>query len=183
MTSGEEKKEWIGVLKKRVDVLESKAEYDPDEEIVVTLAGGDSGVGVSGTDAGAVVKRNGEKKVRVCARGDQQPSSSYDDSYFPTLRTDLLKLILANAVRKQHHIEFLDITAAYLNADLPSDTELYIPPPTMKIIKTKLNPNQRVVYRLKKALFDLRSSGLLWFQVLKRFLDWVSKEEMIYHVF
>ncbi|GMG35538.1 unnamed protein product [Ambrosiozyma monospora] len=84
------------------------------------------------------VKRSGEKKVRVCARGDQQPSSSYDDTYSPTLRTELLKLILANAVRKQHHIEFLDITAAYLNADLPSDTELYIPPLPMKIIKTKL---------------------------------------------
>ncbi|GME85796.1 unnamed protein product [Ambrosiozyma monospora] len=68
----------------------------------------------------------------------------------------------------------MDITAAYLNADLSEEAELYITPSPTK--SSKLSKDQRVVYRLRKALFGLKMPvycGLInWNSSCCR---WVSK--------
>ena len=109
------------------------------------------------------------KKVRVVLRGDKQHPSTYSDTFSPTLGYDSFRMIIADAVQSNRHIIMIDIKTAYLNA--PIDTEIYVElPKSMESKPTDLSPKERVVHRLKKAVYGLRQSGRQWFETLK---DWL----------
>ena len=117
-----------------------------------------------------------KKKVRIVLRGDKQDKSTYDDTYSPTLPYDLLRLILAEAVQSNRHIEMIDISTAYLNADI--DHEIYVQlPKHMEEKEYKLNHGEKVVHKVEKAIYGLKQSGYLWYNTLVKYLKSVGFEE------
>lgn len=111
-------------------------------------------------------------KARLVARGDVQHTSTYTDTYSPTLRLECLRLILSVAVERNLHISQLDVKTAYLNAQLPE--EVYISAPDGS------GEPPGTVLRLRRALYGLKQSGLLWHNTLKEFL--VSKGFEVSHI-
>lgn len=107
-------------------------------------------------------KRDGTKKCRLVARGDQQATETYDkDISANTLRHLALMTVLAIALDNELEIVQLDISSAYLYA--PLKEELYIrTPPHMKA-KNK-------VMRLNKSLYGLKQSGANWYNTITNFL-------------
>jgi histone deacetylase 1/2 len=59
-----------------------------------------------------------------------------------------------------------DIPAAYLNADIDPETEIYITQPRGFEVKGK----EDWVYQLNKALYGLKQAGKLWYDLLSKFL-------------
>ncbi|CCD23648.1 uncharacterized protein NDAI_0B06160 [Naumovozyma dairenensis CBS 421] len=107
-------------------------------------------------------KRNGKKKCRCVARGDQQkPGTFNEDATSSTVHHYALMTCLAIALDKGQYITQLDISSAYLYAAL--EEELYIrTPPHMKM-KGK-------VMRLNKSLYGLKQSGANWYNTIREFL-------------
>ena len=76
-----------------------------------------------------------------------------------------------------HDFESADITGAYLNADL-SEPEFMRIPPDLSDILVRMDPNLSkfvgkggsMIVKLKKALYGLKSSGKLWYQLLSETL-------------
>ena len=114
------------------------------------------------------VKRDGTYKARLVARGDNQPGDTYGDISSYTLSYESLRIILAEAASMGFEIEFMDISNAYVNADI--DTEIYIQlPENTPFLKVK-NRNGHKVYghRLIKSLYGLKQSGRNWQQLLQK---------------
>lgn len=105
------------------------------------------------------VKSDGRKKSRLVARGDRQNPETYTDISSPTLRPELARSILSLAASKRWQFIQMDIKTAYLNSYI--DTDVYIFPPQGTLFVKGL-PGKRVVYQLKRALYGLKQSGLLW---------------------
>lgn len=96
-------------------------------------------------------------KARLVAGGYKQVYGfNYFDISSPTLNVDLIRLIIAFAIKNNYHIHSLDIKSAYLNADI--DTDIYVKPP----IGFKIS--NEYIYKLQKGLYGLKQSGLLWFK-------------------
>lgn len=100
-------------------------------------------------------------KARLVARGDQQQSTTFTETYSPTLRLELLRMVMALAVAKGHHLAQVDVRTAYLNAQL--DTEVFIWPPAGT---QYANHSPPPVLPLNRALYGLRQAGRLWHQNL-----------------
>ena len=96
-------------------------------------------------------KRDGTRKCRFVARGDQQHPSTYDqDAISNTVHHYALMTTLSLALDNNKFITQLDISSAYLHADLSE--ELYIRTPPHMSKKGK-------VMKLNKSLYGLKQSG------------------------
>jgi len=100
---------------------------------------------------GNIIKR----KARLVARGfKQQYGIDYIDTFAPTLKKDSLRIITAISVQNGFKIHQIDITAAYLNADLSEN--IYMDAP-------QGHPGfKKSFWKLKKALYGLKQSGKEW---------------------
>ena len=124
----------------------------------------------------AEMEGESKKKVRFVMRGDKQDKSTYNDTYSPTLPYDMLRMILAESVQSNRYIEMIDISTAYLNAEI--DCEVYVElPKHIEVSKAKLNHGEKVVHRLRKAVYGLKQSGFLWYKTLVKFLISMGFEE------
>lgn len=107
-------------------------------------------------------KRDGTHKCRLVARGDQQKKGTYnEEATSNTVHHYALMTVLSNALNKNKYITQLDISSAYLYADL--EEELYIRAPPHMNLKKK-------VVRLKKSLYGLKQSGANWYREISNFL-------------
>lgn len=107
-------------------------------------------------------KRDGTKKCRFVARGDQQKPETYlENLQANTVHNYALMTCMAIALDNDMFITQLDISSAYLYADLKE--ELYIRAPPHLQLKDK-------VLRLNKSLYGLKQSGANWYQTIKEFL-------------
>lgn len=108
-------------------------------------------------------KRDGSKKCRLVARGDQQKVGTYkEDLKANTVHHYALMTSLNIALDRKMFITQLDISSAYLYADLEED--LYIrAPPHMKA-KGK-------AFKLNKSLYGLKQSGANWYQKIGNYLN------------
>ena len=109
-------------------------------------------------------KRDGSGKVvrfkaRLVARGFTQ--TDFSATFSPVIRLSTLRLMLAYFGSKGWVIEQIDITAAFLHADLPKPVFAY-PPPGMNL------PNK--LLRLHKAIYGLKDACRLWYETLAEFL-------------
>ncbi|QLQ82258.1 hypothetical protein HG537_0H00200 [Torulaspora globosa] len=105
-------------------------------------------------------KRDGNKKCRFVARGDQQKTETYlDNLQANTVHNCALMTCMEIALDNDLHITQLDISSAYLYADL--EEELYIRAPPHMNMKNK-------VLRLRKSLYGLKQSGANWYKTLRR---------------
>lgn len=109
------------------------------------------------------------KKVRFVLRGDKQDPSTYKDTFSPTLSYDLFRILVAEAVDKNCYLILIDIKTAYLNA--PIDYELYVElPKCMEDKPSDLRKGEKVVHRLRKAVYGLKQSGRQWYKTLSTWL-------------
>ena len=99
-------------------------------------------------------------KARIVAKGFQEAEKPQSDS--PTVGRDSLKTFIAVAANMQFQICSVDITGAFLQADM-LDRNVYVRPP---IDIRKLKPN--ILWKLKKPLYGLDDSSRKFYLVVKK---------------
>jgi hypothetical protein len=95
-------------------------------------------------------------KARICVRGDLQPTSD-KDSYAATLAAKVFRSLMAIAARFDLEAVQMDAVNAFINGLLDEEVYTYLPD-GFKIPGKLLH--------LKRALYGLRRSPLLWLQEL-----------------
>lgn len=105
-------------------------------------------------------KSDGQLKARWCARGFTEPYA--DNTYAEVLPPTTMRMLLAYAALKNLHIRHVDVTAAFLHADI--DTPIYIEQP-----HGKEKPGN-LVCKLQKAIYGLKTAPRRWQEKLRNVL-------------
>ena len=115
-------------------------------------------------------------KARLVAGGDQQDKSLYDDLSSPTVSTSSVFTLLSIAAHERRHIAVVDISGAYLNADMTPGMSVHMRlDSTMTDFMINIDNRYRkytganggVVVLLKKALYGCVESAGLWYEDLR----------------
>lgn len=104
------------------------------------------------------VHRNKGGEVRSCVVGlgyDEGIKDS-DDVYASTPLFAILRVVLCIALARSWSIRVGDIRTAFLHALLGATTNILLKPPT------EFYTNRNIYWRLKKAMYGLRSSPKAW---------------------
>ena len=101
------------------------------------------------------------RKARLVARGFNYESA--DSVYSPTSGWDSVLTVLSVASRKRYRCRDVDVSTAYLYA--PTSEPVYVSPPYGSD-----DYGQGAVYRLRKSLYGIDSSGKNWYWELRRIL-------------
>ena len=94
-------------------------------------------------------------KSRLCVRGYRQVINDLDDTYASTPVIYVLRILLIIALARGWMIYFFDISTAFLHAPLTGDP-VYVWPPK------EFYPGGDILWRLKKAMYGLRSAPKDW---------------------
>ena len=114
-------------------------------------------------------------KARLVAGGDQQDKNLYEDSSSPTVSTSAVLTVLSIAAFEKRHVSVVDITGAYLNANIGKEVTVHMRlDQLISGMLTKLSPaygkytDHRgcIVVRLEKALYGCVESAALWHEHL-----------------
>ena len=82
------------------------------------------------------------------------------------VKTSTIRLILLLAAARDYNLSSIDITMAYLQADL--DEELFMrPPPNVHPFDSE---NRPIVCKLRRSLYGLRQAGRVWAILFASFL-------------
>ena len=96
-------------------------------------------------------------KVRLVARGFMQEEEvDYTETYSPTLRFESIRMMVVAAASGELHMEQMDVTTAFLHAELEEEVYLEIPEGMFE----KELPGK--VICLLKALYGLKQSPRMW---------------------
>jgi hypothetical protein len=110
-------------------------------------------------------------KARLVAGGDQQDKSLYENLSSPTVNTQSVFMIAAIAGRERRRVVVIDISGAYLNADLTGIKVRMRLDPLISAIIAQLDlayeqfiePDGSIVVELDKALYGCVESARLWY--------------------
>jgi hypothetical protein len=115
-------------------------------------------------------------KARLAARGDQAPIGLDQLFSSPTANLITVYTVLSIAVKYGCDIRTMDVPGAYLHAPLPAGDVVYMSIPNdcediyCNIVGVKkeelMHSNGKIYVKLKKALYGLRQSSKLWYEVL-----------------
>ena len=104
-------------------------------------------------------------KARFCAKGYSQiPGIHYKTKFAPVASATAIRIIMYLACQNQWPLHHLDVSTAFLNADIEPDVELFITPPHTLALK----PGEKL--RLRKGLYGLAQGGARWYQLVSRTL-------------
>ncbi|GKD74671.1 retrovirus-related pol polyprotein from transposon TNT 1-94, partial [Tanacetum coccineum] len=104
-------------------------------------------------------------KARLVAQGFRQEEGiDFEESFAPVARIEAIRIFIANAAHKNMTIYQMDIKTTFLNGELKE--EVYISQPEGFLDQD--NPSH--VYKLKKALYDLKQAPCAWYDMLSSFL-------------
>lgn len=138
-----------------------------------------------------------KKKVRLVAKGyAQRPGEDFHETYSPVARFSSIRLLAALSAEFNLEIHQMDVITAYLNGNLDADVYMQIPDELANVLEkvvsgkllgssnAKTNGKQmketaqrwlealrntrNPVCLLKKALYGLRQSGLMWYHKLTK---------------
>ncbi|KAI1002176.1 hypothetical protein K3495_g6027 [Podosphaera aphanis] len=115
-------------------------------------------------------KSSGKIKTRWCARGFSEPFAG--DTYVDVMPPAIMPILLALAAWNNLHIRQVDITAAFLDADL--DTPIYIEQPYGQELSGNL------VCKLNKAIYSLKTAPRRWQQKLRDVLLKIGFKQLKY---
>jgi hypothetical protein len=109
-------------------------------------------------------------KGRVTAGGHrQQHGRDYDETWSPVVAFPVLRMLIAFAVTHGFDITQIDFDAAYLNALLPPDLDIYMKQPRGF---ERVGPNgEPMTCKLRRALYGLKQSGRLWYKTLRAYME------------
>jgi hypothetical protein len=112
-----------------------------------------------------VILRN---KARLVAQGYTQVEGlDFDETFAPVARLEAIQILLAHATSHNIKLYQMDVKSAFLN-DKINELVYVEQPPSFEDSK---KPNY--VYKLSKALYDLKQAPHAWYERLQNFL--VSK--------
>ncbi|KAI1006898.1 hypothetical protein K3495_g1323 [Podosphaera aphanis] len=106
-------------------------------------------------------KSDGTLKARWCARGFSEPFA--DNTYADVLPPNAMRMLPAFAAYRNLHIRHVDITAAFLHADLYRP--LHIEQPHLK------ETNANFVCKLHKAIYGLKTAPRRWQEKFRKVLQ------------
>ena len=110
------------------------------------------------------------------AGGDQQNKELYDDLSSPTVSTSAVFTMLAVAAHENRHVAVVDISGAFLNADMTLGVPVHMRlDRTMSDFVTEMDGRYRkyintgggIIVQLKKALYGCVESSGLWYDNLR----------------
>ncbi|EKM57313.1 uncharacterized protein PHACADRAFT_194872 [Phanerochaete carnosa HHB-10118-sp] len=94
-------------------------------------------------------------KVRLVGQGFmQKPGQNFFETYAPVCQQESLRGLVAISALYQLFIRQLDVTGAYLHAELKEEIYMVQPP--------EYNDGTGCVWRLRKAIYGLRQAGHAW---------------------
>jgi hypothetical protein len=107
-------------------------------------------------------------KERLVAQGYTQVEGlDFDETFAPVARLEAIQILLAYATSHNIKLYEMDVKSAFLNGKI--NELVYVEqPPSFEDLK---KPNH--VYKLSKALYDLKQAPHAWYKGLQNFL--VSK--------
>ncbi|GJT98452.1 retrovirus-related pol polyprotein from transposon TNT 1-94 [Tanacetum coccineum] len=100
-----------------------------------------------------------KNKARLVAKGYlQEEGIDFEESFSPISHIEAIRIFIANATSKNMTIYQMDVKTAFLNGKLKE--EVYVSQP-----EGFVDPDHPIhVYRLKKALYDLKQAPWAWYQ-------------------
>lgn len=130
------------------------------------------------------------RKARFVARGfSQRPGTDYLETFAPVAKMNSIRLLLGNAVEEGMRVHHLDVSTAFLNAEI--DTSIHMEMPkylekylcdimieesekedktvyekAKKMLKEFGKEGAEKVCHLKKAVYGLKQAGRQWFTKL-----------------
>ncbi|GJX44093.1 retrovirus-related pol polyprotein from transposon TNT 1-94 [Tanacetum coccineum] len=119
-------------------------------------------MGLNKLDENGVVSRN---KARLVAQGyNHQEGIEFDETYAPVARLESIRILLAYACARDFKLFQLDVKSDFLNGFI--NEEVYVAQLPRFVDFEKPN----YVFKLKKALYDLKQAPKAWYDQLKAFL-------------
>ena len=95
-------------------------------------------------------------RSRLCVLGNKQKPDSYSETFAAVAKTKTFRLLLSLCVHYGLKMTQLDISNAFMYADLDRDVYVY-PPPGYKHLG---------ILRLKKSLYGLKQAPRLWYDTM-----------------
>jgi hypothetical protein len=104
-------------------------------------------------------------KERLVAQGYTQVEGlDFDETFAPVARLEAIQILLAYATSHNIKLYEMDVKSAFLNGKI--NELVYVEqPPSFEDLK---KPNH--VYKLSKALYDLKQAPRAWYKGLQNFL-------------
>nr|GEV34782.1 retrovirus-related Pol polyprotein from transposon TNT 1-94 [Tanacetum cinerariifolium] len=108
---------------------------------------------------------NPSRPARLVAKGYRQEEEiDFEESFAPVARIEAIRIFIANADSKNMTIYQMDVKTTFLNGELKE--EVYVSQPEGFVDPDHLTH----VYRLKKALYDLKQAPRAWCDTLSLFI-------------
>src|SRR5712672_2949792 len=96
-------------------------------------------------------------KARIVTQGFTQIEGiDYDEMFAPVAKLASLRAILVLAAEQNLEIHQMDVKSAYLNGNLEEEIFM-VPPPGLEVLN-------RMVLRLKKAVYGTKQGGQVWYE-------------------
>ena len=177
----EKDREIESAIDKEIDILITKDVFDPVDPTTLTSSQLRSTI-PSKMFVKLVLNPDGsvkKTKARFVGGGHRQDRSQYQssDTSSPTISLTALNVILSIATMECREVYTIDVTGAYLNAEIQK--EIYIRMPqevSSHLIKryprfaVGVDGSGRVYARLKKALYGTIEASVLWYLLLMEIL-------------
>ncbi|KAH9680549.1 hypothetical protein KPL71_026587 [Citrus sinensis] len=113
-------------------------------------------------DESVLVVRN---KARLMARGyNQEEGIDFDETFAPIPRLESIRMLLAYACHKDFILFQMDVKSTFLNGYIMEEVYVKQSPG----FENEQFPNY--VYKLSKALYELKQTPRAWYDMLKNFL-------------
>jgi hypothetical protein len=96
-------------------------------------------------------------KARLVARGfDQKFGSDYDETFFPVVRLESLRTLIALSTQRGLELHHVDVHTAFLNGTLQE--EVYMKQP----IGYEKEGEEHLVCKLRKSIYGLKQASRCW---------------------
>ena len=100
-------------------------------------------------------------RARLVAKGfTQKRGIDYEDTFSPVVKHSTLRMLFALSVQWGMDINHLDVTTAFLNGHLKENIYMMIP-------EGFVNKSNTKVLKLKRAIYGLKQSSLVWYERVK----------------
>ena len=153
---------WIYVMQEELEQIERNQVWTLISKPIDQNVVGTRWVFKNKLNADGKIVRN---KVRLVAKGYiQEFSVDFEESYAPVVRLEAVRLLLAYAASRKIKLYQMDVKSAFLNGYV--NEEVYVDQPLGFEDTSHFNH----VFKLKKALYDLKQALRAWYDRLRIFI-------------